>query len=106
MQFLLTITYMIGIVALAYLGCAASAWAYELRIDALYRSMRKRKMRLEEIGLSMAVLHAKAYKITEDHRKKISEFEKRQRFIVEKLLFLKKGTLKTKPPHQLGMSRG
>lgn len=77
-----------------YLCGLVFALAYEAKINKIFRKMKEETRSLENLKLSMAMIHLKTYKITQDYQKKISEMEKTRQFILEKWLFLKKSTLK------------
>jgi len=96
MQAIITIVYIVSFVALLYCCGLVLAWTYEMRMNKMFRKMREKIQPLEKLGTNTALFHVKKYKITEDYRKGISEIEKVQKFILRKLLFIEKSTLKTK----------
>lgn len=103
MQYLPITIYLLALIASFYLLGIFSLLVCEYRTGALYRKCRTEIDYLENIGMSMALVHAKKYKITEDYRLEIAKIEKARKFIFEKLLFLRKSTLKTTHPHRSGI---
>ena len=88
------IIFIVSVVLFLYLCGLVSVWIYEIKINKIFRKMKEEIRDLENLKLSMAMLHIKTYRITQDYRKKISEMEKIRQFILEKWLFLKRSTLK------------
>jgi hypothetical protein len=86
------------ITAIEYLGIAmiavyligiAMVWFYELKRNALYHRMKEQVKLLETHRFSMAVMHAKTYKITEDYRRTASMLEGVQQFILKNVLLIR-----------------
>ena len=102
MQSLIIIEYIAGFLALTYIGGLISVWLCEFKRNALYRQMRKQIKAIENLHLSMAVLHVKMYKINMDYCRKIDEVEHIQQSILRKMVFIKKGSLKNMPVQQNG----
>ena len=96
MDAIILIKILLFVLGSAYISALLLAWRYESRKTNMYRMVLKRIEILKSLGLSMAVIHAKTFKIEEDYRKWIEMIENRQQFIFEKVLFLKRSTLKTK----------
>jgi hypothetical protein len=69
-----------------YLCGFALALFYEIKINKTFGRMRAEIKNLENSRLSMAMLHLKEYKITQDYRRKISEIERGRQFFLEKWL--------------------
>jgi len=90
MNILTTIEYFMAMMIGLYLVGLVVVWAYDLKRNAIYRRMRQHAMELEGLHLSMAVLHAKKYKIMEDYRREVSMVERVQQFILENLLLIRK----------------
>lgn len=88
MDIITTIEYL-GIVMVGYylIGLAA-VWAYEIKRNALYRQMKEQVKVLECSRFSMALTHAKTYKITEDYRRMASGLERVQQFILKNVLLI------------------
>jgi hypothetical protein len=78
-----------------YFCAAVSVWIYGVKIRKMFRRANEEIWMLERSGLSMAMFHLKKYRITQDCRKRISEMEKKRKFIIEKCLFIRKSSLKT-----------
>ena len=93
---IIILIYIVAFAALLYCSGLGLVWLFEFRKKSLYQEMRKQVQVLENLRLSMAMLHVKMYKISEDYRRRNAELEKMQQFILEKWLFIKKSTLKTK----------
>jgi len=102
MQSLIIIEYIAGFLALTYIGGLISVWLCEIRRNVLYRQMQKQIRSIENLHLSMAVLHVKTYKISRDYYQKIDVIERMQQSILRKMVFIKKGSLKNMPVQQNG----
>lgn len=89
MDIITAIEYFVSAVIMLYLIGLLLVWVYELRKNALYRHMQERIRFLENFRQSMAVLHAKKYKVIEDYRRDISGIERVQQSI-QNLLFIGK----------------
>ena len=89
------IKYIVMIGISMYVSGLLLAWVYEIKRNALYRKMREQVRLLENFPKSSAVIHARTYKIHEDYAQKIAGLERVQQFILENLLLIRKGTLKT-----------
>jgi hypothetical protein len=90
MNILTTIEYFAALLIVLYLLGLIVVWAYDFKRNAIYRRMQQQAMNLENLHLSMAVLHAKKYKIMEDYRRDVSMVERAQQFILENLLLIRK----------------
>ena len=55
---------------------------------------------LENWQMSGAVMHVRSYKIKEDYRRKIMNIEEAQKLIIEKMLRMKKCSLKNNSLNQ------
>jgi len=95
MNILTTIEYFVAVMIGLYLIGLIVVWVYDLKRNAIYRRMRQHAMSLESLHLSMAVLHAKQYKIMEDYRRDVGVVERVQQFILENLLLIRKSSLKS-----------
>src|SRR6266704_2614153 len=82
------IEYLALIATGTYAFGVGAVWIYELRKNALYRNMKEQVRVVESFRLSMAVLHAKKYKIDEDYRRNISKLERVQQFILKNVLLI------------------
>lgn len=82
----MTIISLLVLAALLYSLGVILVLICEHRMKRLYREMRKIDV-LENSGMSMALVHVKKYKITEDYRLKIARIQKAQKFILEKSCF-------------------
>jgi hypothetical protein len=96
MDILFTIKYLLGIAILLYFSAAFAAWIYELRISSLYRRMKAQINFLENLRVSSAVFRIKTYKITHDYHRNITEMERMQKFLFEKVLFIARKNEKIK----------
>jgi len=88
MQSLIIIEYLAGFLAFTYIGGLILMWSCELKRNVLYRQMQKQIRSIENLHLSMAVLHVKTYKISRDYYKKIDKIECIQHFILKKMLYV------------------
>ena len=88
------------LVIAAFCVGVASAWICEWRINDLHKMMNEKIKTLENLRISEAVLHIKSYKIKEDYRRKILNIEETQKLIIEKILRMKKCSLKNNSLNQ------
>jgi hypothetical protein len=86
----MTIISLLVLAALLYSLGVILVLICEHRMKRLYREMREKIDVLENSGMSMALVHVKKYKITEDYRLKIARIQKAQKFILEKAVFKEK----------------
>lgn len=95
MNIITTIEYLAVIMIGFYLFGLLMVWIYEFKRNAIYKKMQEQTKGLKEMHLSMAVTHAKTYKIIHDYRRDSSAAERVQQFILENVLLIRKGTLKS-----------
>jgi hypothetical protein len=88
MDIITTIEYVGIAMVVVYLLGIATAWVYEIKRNALYRRMKEQVRLLESSRFSMALTHAKTYKITEDYRQMAQGMERVQQFIVKNVLLI------------------
>ena len=94
MKILTTIECLAGLMFILYLLGLVVVWIYDIKRNSLYRIMQEKYKSLDDLHLSMAVMHAKKYKITEDYRRDAFLVEREQHFILENLLLIRRRTLK------------
>jgi hypothetical protein len=95
-MFILLLKILLGLVSGIYVSGLLTIWQYENKKAKVYRLVLARIEVLNHLGLSMATRHAKTFKLKQDYRQWVEMIEQRQQFIFEKVLFLKKSTLKIK----------
>lgn len=95
-MFIFLIKISIIFISITHLLGLLLVWQYENKKAKMYRIVSRQIELLRHFGLSMAVLHAKIFKVEQDYLQWIEMIEGRQQFIFEKVLFLKRGSLKTK----------
>ena len=95
-MFILLLKIFLGLVGGIYVSGLLTVWQYENKKAKVYRLVLARIEDLNYLGLSMATRHAKTFKLKQDYRQWMEMIEQRQQFIFEKVLFLKKSSLKTK----------
>ncbi len=93
-MFILLLKILLGLVGGIYVSGLLTIWQYENKKAKVYRLVLARIETLKKLGLSMATRHAKTFKLKQDYRQWVELIEQRQQFIFEKVLFLKKSTLK------------
>jgi hypothetical protein len=94
MNIIIIIEYLAIIIISLYIIGIIVVWVCDFKMNIVYRKMQKHFVKLGDLNLSMAVLHAKKYKIMADYRRDILMIEKVQKFILENLLLIKRCTLK------------
>ena len=92
---ILLLKILLGLIGGSYLAGLVAVWRYENKKAKVYRMVLVRIEALNNLGFSMATRHAKTFKLKQDYRQWVEIIEERQQFIFEKVLFLKKSTLKT-----------
>ncbi len=95
-MFIFLIKILIMFAGAIYVAGLLAVWNYENRKAKMYRLVLRQTKILRNLGLSMALVHAKIFKLENDYRQWLEMIEVRQQFIFEKVLFLKKSSLKTK----------
>ncbi|HBI50857.1 MAG: hypothetical protein US57_C0002G0068 [Candidatus Moranbacteria bacterium GW2011_GWC2_37_73] len=95
MNIITTIEYLAAMMVGFYLIGLLMVWIYEFKRNAIYKKMQEKAKNLEQMHLSMAVTHAKAYKIMQDYRRDSSAAERVQQFILENVLLIRRSTLKS-----------
>lgn len=90
MNIIATIECFAVVLAALYLIGFAVVWIYDFKRNFVYRRMQEQAKNLENLRLSMAVMHAKKYKIIHDYRKEISTIERVQQNILKNLLLIRK----------------
>ena len=95
-MFIFLIKILIMFAGAIYVAGLLAVWNYENRKTKMHRLVLRQSKLLQSLGLSMALLHAKNFKLENDYRQWLEMIEVRQQFIFEKVLFLKKSSLKTK----------
>jgi len=93
-MFILLLKILLGLVGGIYVSGLLTIWQYENKKARVYRLVLAQLEILKQLGLSMATRHAKTFKLKQDYRQWVEMIEVRQQFIFEKVLFLKKSTLK------------
>lgn len=88
MDIITTIEYCLLVMIVFYLIGLTVVWVYELKRNALYRSMKEQVRYMESFPLSMALLHAKTYKIMEDYHRNAFYLERVQQFILKNVLLI------------------
>jgi hypothetical protein len=77
---------MLGLAIIIYFAGVVSVWICEFKRNALCKTMHQKVRLLEGSRVSMAVFHAKMYKIEEDCRREMLEIERVQQFILGNVL--------------------
>jgi hypothetical protein len=94
MDMIKTIEYIVATLIVIYVCGISVVWIYEIREFKLYREAQRHMHMLEMCGLSMAVLHAKEFKIRQDYRRDSELLDRKRRFILENLLMIRRSSLK------------
>lgn len=95
-----TFVYIMLLIVAAFCVGVASVWICEWRMNELYKMMNEEIKALENTRISEAVLHIKSYRIKENYRRKILNIEETQKLILEKMLRMKKCSLKNNSLNQ------
>lgn len=90
------IKILMAMIALLYLAGLTLVLICEWRKTSIYKQAKIQLEVVENLKMSRAVLHVKSFKIRQDYLRKMAEIDRRQRFILERLLLIKRSTLKTK----------
>ena len=89
MDIIIAIEYLIGVMLGLYLTGLMVVWFYEIKRNSLRERMRLQMKFLENSHLSMALLHAKTYKIKEDYNREALGMEMVQQFILRNVLLIR-----------------
>ncbi len=96
METILIIKLFLVVIGSAYAVGLFLVWWYENKKTRMYRIVLRQIDFLKSLRLSMALLHVKIFKVEQDYRQWSEMIDGRQQFIFEKVLFLRKSTLKIK----------
>jgi uncharacterized membrane protein len=96
MEFSIMLKILIAAVAGVYLLSLLMVLIYERRKMSLYKKAKKEIILIENLGISMAVLHAKMFRVRHDYLKMVGDIDRKQQFIFEKILLIRRSTFKTK----------
>lgn len=80
--------YTIIVCIVLYLVMACLVLTYEMRLRKLYASKQRKMMLIESLDVSMAVKHAKQFKIEADYREVAEKLENKRLFIMKRVLRL------------------
>ena len=95
-MFIFLLKILIVLIGAIYGAGLLAVWHCENQKEKMYRQVLAQLGFFKQLDLSMALRHAKIFKLENDYRQWLGMIESRQQFIFEKVLFLKKSSLKTK----------
>lgn len=81
---------LIFILAALYLAGLLVVVIYEFRMEMIYRAKNEALQHIQNLPKSMAVIHAKTFKIEQDYKQKTKILNKRQKQILRKLPYFRR----------------
>jgi len=86
-----TISIYVGFfIIIFYIGCLIRVMFYEKKINKLYNDLENKILELKSQPMLMAHFKGNIEKFKKEYKPKIEKLERKRRFILEKLPFIKK----------------
>jgi archaellum component FlaF (FlaF/FlaG flagellin family) len=73
-----------------YLAGLLVVVAYEFRMEMVYKAKNEALQHIQSLPKSMAVIHAKTFKVEQDYKQKTKILDKRQKRILKKLPYFRR----------------